>query len=143
MSRRVIYAPDPETSSSAAGVVSLRVAPGSDAGDALHLFASRVIDASEADLTTHEAEIEACLDALLPLSRGAIAREKTRTPLWDCDRWLDAPRAGRHWPGETNLRLASRPPVYALASDTMACLGFEGDVLLGWRGGDAIASDLG
>ena len=50
---------------------------------------------------------------------------------------------GAGWPGEVEIRIASRPPTYALERAGVGALGFEGDVLLGWRGGDAIGSELG
>jgi len=40
------------------------------------------------------------------------------------------------------VRVSSRPLVYALERSWLGGLGFEGDLLLGWRGGDAIAGDL-
>ena len=49
---------------------------------------------------------------------------------------------GQGWPGDTDLRLSSRPPIYHLDRSAVAGLGLEGDLLLGWRAGDAIAEEL-
>ena len=46
------------------------------------------------------------------------------------------------WPPTAELRVGSRAPVHALERAWLAPLGFEGDLLLGWRAGDAIAGDL-
>jgi len=40
------------------------------------------------------------------------------------------------------VRLSSRPPIFALERAWLGDLGFEGDLLLGWRAGDAIADEL-
>ena len=60
----------------------------------------------------------------------------------DDDGWLDDPKPGAGWPVVMNLRASGRPPVYRLDRAGVASLGFEGDLLLGWRGGDLIAEEL-
>jgi hypothetical protein len=62
---------------------------------------------------------------------------------WDDDSWLADPAPEAGWPALAELRLPSRQPIYSLDRCSVAGLGFEGDLLLGWRGGDAIAADLG
>ena len=64
-------------------------------------------------------------------------------PRWDSDDgWLEDPVGAGSWPGEVDLRLESRPPIYCLDRAGAAGLGLEGDLLLGWRGGDAIAAEI-
>ena len=40
------------------------------------------------------------------------------------------------------MRVCARPNVYALDRRAIAGLGFEGDLLLGWRAGELIAAGL-
>ena len=63
-------------------------------------------------------------------------------PRWDDDNWLEDPPRKLGWPTQVPLRVSSRPPVYRLDRSEIGGLGLEGDLLLGWRGGDAIASEL-
>ena len=79
----------------------------------------------------------------MPFCGDALTPVETRPPLWDSDDgWLEDPGPGEGWPSEIDLRLSSRPPVYHLDRACVAGLGLEGDLLLGWRGGDAIAQEL-
>ena len=59
-----------------------------------------------------------------------------------CDAWLEDPEPGDGWPSEIDLRVSGRPAVYRLDRSQVAGLGVEGDLLLGWRSGDVIASEL-
>ena len=63
-------------------------------------------------------------------------------PRWDDDAWLEDPPRKLGWPTQIPLRVSSRPPVYRLDRAEVGGLGLEGDLLLGWRAGDAIASEL-
>jgi hypothetical protein len=78
----------------------------------------------------------------MPFSRGGFVRQRAPEPVWDSDALLADPAPGSGWPGDCDLRRSSRPPVYSLDRASVAALGFEGEVLLGWRAGDAIATDL-
>lgn len=81
---------------------------------------------------------------LMPFCGDALAQIDVSLPRWDSDDgWLEDPPDQQGWPGEVDLRLSSRPPVYHLDRAAVAGLGLEGDLLLGWRGGDAIAAELG
>jgi len=83
------------------------------------------------------------LQALMPFVGDDLASIELDAPLWDSDDgWLEDPPPGRGWPSEIDLRLSSRPPVYHLDRACVGGLGLEGDLLLGWRGGDAIAQEL-
>jgi hypothetical protein len=80
---------------------------------------------------------------LLPFAAGDLVSRPMSLPRWDDDGWLEDPPAGAGWPGDVDLRVSGRPPVYRLDRSSVAGLGLEGDLLLGWRGGDAIAAELG
>jgi hypothetical protein len=79
---------------------------------------------------------------LLPFSEGALERRPVQRPLWDDDDYLEEPPAAGRWPGQFDLRVHSRPAVYMLDRSRVAGLGLEGDLLLGWRGGDTLAGEL-
>jgi len=94
------------------------------------------------DLLVWEAALEARVRALLRFAGRKLTRRKTRRPVWDDDDWLEDPPPGHSWPAEIDLRASARRPVYRLDRGSIAGLGLEGDLLLGWRGGDALASEL-
>jgi hypothetical protein len=97
----------------------------------------------KAAVTALRGTVEARLRALMPFSGDALQALDVETPRWDSeDGWLEDPRPGSGWPGEIDLRLSTRPPIYHLDRAAVAGLGLEGDLLLGWRGGDAIAGEL-
>jgi hypothetical protein len=81
---------------------------------------------------------------LMPFCKDSLAVMTVEMPRWDGDDgWLEDPQPGLGWPSEIDLRISARPSVYHLDRAAVAALGFEGDLLLGWRGGDAIAAELG
>ena len=83
------------------------------------------------------------MTSLMPLGREGWQRVKDPQPCWDRDGLLADPPAEDSWPAEGSLRSASRMAAYRLDRWQVGALGFEGDLLLGWRAGDAIAGDLG
>jgi hypothetical protein len=88
-------------------------------------------------------EIADRLRGLMPFSGDSIHRIDAESPQWDSDDgWLEDPPAGHGWPSEIDLRISSRPPIYHLDRAAVGGLGLEGDLLLGWHGGDAIAEEL-
>lgn len=83
------------------------------------------------------------LEALMPFCGDKLLPIDVTPPGWDSDDgWLEDPLPGIGWPAEIDLRLSTRPPIYHLDRAAVAGLGLEGDLLLGWRGGDAIAGEL-
>jgi len=88
-------------------------------------------------------DVERRLRALMPFCEDGLERISLELPTWDDDDWLEEFPAGSAWPGEGDARVSSRPPVYRLDRAAAAGLGLEGEVLLGWRTGDAVAADLG
>ncbi|MEE3329042.1 MAG: hypothetical protein VX252_17010 [Myxococcota bacterium] len=93
-------------------------------------------------LSAVETELEERVRALMPFSEKQLKRLKQRRPRWDDDGWLEDPRPGAGWPVVMDLRASGRPPVYRLDRAGVASLGFEGDLLLGWRAGDLISQEL-
>jgi hypothetical protein len=88
-------------------------------------------------------DIAARLRDLMPFCGDQLDQIEVKRPQWDDDDgWLEDPPPGQGWPGDTDLRISSRPPIYHLDRSAVAGLGLEGDLLLGWRAGDAIAEEL-
>ncbi len=88
-------------------------------------------------------EIADRLRGLMPFCGDHLDEVEVENPRWDDDDgWLEDPEPGQGWPVEVDLRLSSRPPIYHLDRAAVAGLGLEGDLLLGWRAGDAIAGEL-
>ncbi|MGI9592290.1 MAG: hypothetical protein ACR2P8_13035, partial [Myxococcota bacterium] len=137
--RLVIVGDDPLTGT---GVVCVRRFGGSD-GAPFDLVASAVLPVDEAERGGWEQRIEARVTGLLPFAERRLVRVPAPTPRWDDDTWLADPPRDAAWPAPAELRISSRQPIYSLERAAVAGLGFEGDLLLGWRGGDAIAADLG
>ena len=83
------------------------------------------------------------LEALMPFCGDKLRLIEVAPPQWDGDDgWLEDSPPGTGWPADVDLRLSTRPPIYHLDRAAVAGLGLEGDLLLGWRGGDAIAAEL-
>ncbi len=96
-----------------------------------------------ARLGTLRDDLELRLRDLMPFSGGGLAFVDVPAPGWDSDDgWLEDPAATHGWPGEIDLQKQSRPAVFHLDRAGAGGLGLEGDLLLGWRGGDAIAAEL-
>lgn len=142
MARRVILVRNPDQLLDGTNLIRLRVFPSTQRNDTVDLVASSVIDASERDLRAREAEIEMGVAELMPFAGGLLERDRSPAPRWDCDDWLGDPPANRGWPAACEVRLSSRPPAYALDRADVAGLGFEGEVMLGWRGGDVVAAEI-
>jgi hypothetical protein len=142
MSKRVIAVRNPDLPIEGTNVVTLRVFPRASRDDAVDLVAGSVVDAGERDLPAREAEIESLVADLIPFAGDALVRRRGPSPRWDCDSWLSDPSPGNGWPASCDVRLSSRPPTWLLDRAGVGGLGFEGDVLLGWRAGDAVAADL-
>lgn len=124
--------------------VSLSVYPSAKA-DVVDLVARAVVDPSDlgSDAASVERALEERVRELLCFARDNLKRCAVTHPRWDDDGWLEDPVSGTGWPTEVSLRVSSRPSIYRLDRAEVAGLGVEGDLLLGWRAGDAIARDLG
>jgi len=142
MSKRVIAVRSPERPMEGTNVISLRVFPSAGRDDSVDLVASSVVAADETNIAAREAEIEAGVTELMPFAAGALARQESTSPRWDSDDWLSDPAASAGWPATCNIRVSSRSATFVLDRAAVAGLGFEGDVLLGWRAGDCVAAEL-
>lgn len=146
MGRRVVITPDPDHPDDLEEVtVSLYASADSDTQVeivAKALVPGDPVGLSNDDLARFEDQIEARLRTLMPFANKKLSRRRIDRPRWDDDDWLEDPPPGQGWPAEVELRVNSRPPVYRLDRAGTAGLGLEGDILLGWRGGDAIAAEL-
>ncbi len=142
MSKRVIAVRSPDRPMAGTNVISLRVFPNARRDDSVDLVASSVVAADETNIAAREAEIEAGVTELMPFAAGALARQETASPRWDSDDWLSDPAASGGWPATCNVRVSSRPATFVLDRAAVGGLGFEGDVLLGWRSGDCVAAEL-
>lgn len=140
MASRVVIVGEPPLDGTR--LVCLRRFGGAD-GAPVDLVASAVLPVDEAEREGWEQRIEARVHSLLPFAGKRLVRVPAPTPRWDDDAWLADPAPDSSWPSPAELRISSRQPIYSLERASVAGLGFEGDLLLGWRGGDAIASDLG
>ncbi|MBW2361487.1 MAG: hypothetical protein JRG84_11330 [Deltaproteobacteria bacterium] len=140
MAPRVVLVRDEREPLSGANLICLRSFTAEDGQ--VDLVASTAVH-TRANAERLEDEIEALVAGLLPFVDGRLVRQHDPKPRWDNDDALADPARGAAWPHATELRLATRQPVYALERAGVAGLGSDGDLLLGWRGGDAIAAELG
>jgi hypothetical protein len=146
MASRVVVLRDPARPAEGMNLLSLALFPATQAGsDRVELVASAVVPEAlaRASLADLEAELVREVAALMPFSEGQLAREPVPAVRWDDDAALSDPKLGEGWPVEAEIRLSAKPAVYALPRESLAALGMEGDLLLGWRAGDVIRSDLG
>jgi hypothetical protein len=72
-----------------------------------------------------------------------VERIAVKQPRWDDDNWLEDPAHGACWPGELDLRVSTKPPIYMLDRSWVGGLGVEGDLLLGLRAGEILHKELG
>jgi hypothetical protein len=121
--------------------VCLSVFANPDDEDTVDLVARGVVEPT-CDIAAIEQALEDRVRELVRFAGPDLKRCKVIHPRWDDDGWLEDPVSGSGWPGDVALRVSSRPPVYRLDRAEVAGLGIEGDLLLGWRAGDAIAGDL-
>lgn len=147
MSARVIL-PATESDDSGVGTVTTTAFPSQSHSGHVDLVARSLVrptDSSELpdQLKNLRRSIAERLEALMPFCGDRLLSIEAAPPRWDSDDgWLEDPRPGTGWPAEIDLRLSTRSPIYHLDRAAAAGLGLEGDLLLGWRGGDAIAGEL-
>ena len=141
MGERLVLLTDPEAKDPQDGVATVAVHADGPRSVEVDLVA-RIVLGPERDAKRAARDVEVALRSLMPFAGNALVRQQHALPAWDDDDWLEELPAGSAWPGEADLRVSSRPPVYRLDRPAVAGLGLEGDLLLGWRAGDAIAADL-
>ncbi len=142
MASRLICVRDPDAALEGTNLVCVQRWRPARERDPVDLVASAVIAADDPDPGARADEIEAALRQLMPFADERLRREPLPALRWDTDAWLSDPRPGGAWPAEIDPRVTPRPPVYSLERSGVAGLGVEGDLLLGWRAGDAIAAEL-
>ena len=142
MGARLIFLGDPKAEGFPARTASLGAFASREGRNQIDLIAKFRVSEDE-DLEAAEAELERRIRDLMPFSGEQLERVPQERPKWDDDGWLEDPLPGSGWPSEINLKANGRPPIYRLDRCAVGSLGVEGDVLLGWRSGDALARELG
>ena len=143
LSARSIWIEDPSALDAARSAFTLSILPRENDPKRVDLLARGVPAEGQSDADC-EAQMTRKILALLPFSEGKIEQRAIQRPAWDCEDWLEDPvRATAGWPSDLDLRLHAKPPVYLLDRAWVAGLGAEGDLLLGLRAGDALATELG
>jgi len=139
MARRVILIGDERQPLVSTNLVTLRSFPHSDGKT--DVVAAAVVETDDSPAGV-ESKIEARVASILPFTEGHLERVPVSEPRWDDeDARLDPPPdAG--WPSPVEIRVSTKQPLYTLDRACIAGLGTEGDLLLGWRAGDAIAAHL-
>jgi len=141
MAERLVLLTQPDAADPQDGVATLTTSAAEERSTHVDLVARVVLAEGESESTTR-ARVEQFLHQLVPFAAELLEPQDDPLPLWDGDDWLEDHAAGRAWPAEATFRVSSRPPVYRLDRPAVAGLGLEGDLLLGWRAGDAIAAEL-
>ena len=143
LAQRAILVGDSSAPITGANAMTLAIHP-SERGDIFsEIVASAVVEDEPAKLAESAASIEEGVRRLMPFSKGRISLlPHPARPLWDDEAALPAPGAGDGWPGEAEIRTPGKQPVFRLRREALAGLGVEGDLLLGWRAGDAIREEL-
>ena len=104
---------------------------------------SEIVASTDAPGDVDRSELlDSSVRALLPFSQDWLEAQPLPQTSWDSDSWLPEAKSDTSWPRVGALRVSNRPSVYSLERGSLAALGTEGDLLLGWRGGDAIAAEL-
>ena len=142
MARRVLQVRDPHRPLEGANLVRIALYPERH-GREVQVVGSFRMPCGVWEDAELEADVAEAVLELMPFARDRVRRAAPLArPRWDDDLALEDPGSGSGWPGEVDLRLVSRPPVYRLAREQVGVLGVEGDCLLGWRAGEAILADL-
>lgn len=137
---RVLRIADPDAPLEGANLIRLRIFQPAGDAEMADIVASAVVPAESSDLAALDRELESVATELLPFAE--CTRSLAPEPRWDTDDPLPDPRPGTGWPSDSDVRASSRQPVYCLDRSIVAALGVEGDLLLGWRTGEAIIAEL-
>jgi hypothetical protein len=142
LSNRAIFVPDPNAPVSGDNVVTLSLHPSPRGSRFAELVASAVFPWTEDGVQQQAQRLEAAVAELLPFAGERIrAAPMPPPPRWDDEgALLDGGSGG--WPAPAEIRVGGRRPIYRLPREHAAGLGVEGDLMLGWRAGDAIRDDL-
>ena len=121
-------------------VVRLRVLPGGPR--TVDVIASAVAPPSASGDPAFPDWIDRVTRSLIPFADESLVAVETPCPIWDRDDLLVDGAPHGSWPSAGEIRVLGRPAIFALDRGITSGLGFEGDLLLGWRAGDAIADEL-
>ncbi|MCP4038822.1 MAG: hypothetical protein GY733_17910, partial [bacterium] len=141
MSKRVLLLNEPGSTGEPGAVATLSVFSRDDDPRWVDLVARSVALDGIEHAEQEQRLVERVL-ALLPFHADQVERVVIKQPRWDDDHWLEDPSNGACWPGELDLRVSAKLPVYMLDRSWVAGLGFEGDLLLGLRAGEALQKEL-
>ncbi len=138
MASRVISVRDPSATMTGTNVVRVRIF---DRGTEVDLIADASMPIEALDDESAFEKIGRSVVSLMPLGDEGWQRIAVPAPLWD--RWDLLTDSCDSDPILGLQRPLSRVPAYILDRSQAAQRGFEGDLLLGWQAGDAIATELG
>ena len=151
MGARVILPGTPLADGGRAPTAAVTAYPCQTHPNKVDLVARAVLDSVapedlDVQLTGLRRNLAGLLRALMPFcGEGGEGLEEIDYgwPRWDSDDgWLEDPPPSAGWPAEIDLRLSTKPNIFCLDRAAAGGLGLEGDLLLGWRAGDAIATEL-
>ncbi|MFP8881977.1 MAG: hypothetical protein VCE43_22155 [Myxococcota bacterium] len=140
MASRVICVRDASAPMNGTNVVRVRIF---QSGDEVDLVADSSGPFEALDAERALEEIRRSVVSLMPLGDEGWLRIAVPVPLWDRSDLLSDPSETDSEPIPGLRRPLSRVPAYILDRSQSARRGFEGDLLLGWQAGDAIATELG
>ncbi len=133
----------PSSGSPLEGPIRVALHPSAQGSRFVEIVTSAVVPATD-NRETVAAALEADIRQLMPFSEKRLkAAPLAQRPEWDDPSVIADPDPAGAWPAPLSIRSRSREPVVALDRSAVAGLGVEGDLLLGWRAGDAVAQELG
>ncbi|MFT5695765.1 MAG: hypothetical protein ACI9QQ_001744, partial [Myxococcota bacterium] len=141
MSKRVVLLNETSATGSPQGVATLSVFAREDDPKMVDLIVRSVATQSVDHAEQEQRLVDRTL-ALIPFHGDQVERVPVKQPVWDDDHLLEDPRRGACWPGELELRVTAKLPVYSLDRSFVAGLGLEGDLLLGLRAGELLQKEL-
>ncbi len=142
MCPRVVMLREPGAAGPSDRLMTLNASPDPDGGASVDLVARMRVPDGTSEVEARDEMLER-IHELMPFSEGRLEQREIKAPRWDDDDWLEDPVGSEGWPTEVDLRLDAKARVFRLDRASVAGLGVEGDLLLGWRGGDALADELG
>jgi hypothetical protein len=143
LARRAILVSDSAAPVVGTNAIALTVHPSERGGLFAEVVASAIVKDDPTELAEGSTAIEEAVRRLMPFSQGRIGPiPSPPRPLWDDEAAASTPKPGDGWPGEVGIHTPGRRPVFCLPREGLAGLGLEGELLLGWRAGDAIRAEL-
>ena len=143
LAARAVVVPDAAAQATGDNAIALSIHPSGKGRRFAELVARTVVPHGSADSDAEQAAaLVGALEALLPVHSNRVrAAAPPARPDWDDDAVLSDCGPGS-WPTPAEIRVGGRRPIYLLRQAHAAALGPEGELLHGWRSGDAIREDL-